>query len=173
LRPDIQIEVAAWPLHRPSVELPVSSFVAEAFKRGPEVVKIACVSITQTAAEKLVALTRRTAIELAKAGGAHDPADIRHVYDLHMIREHYDSAEVAALASQIMREDAAVFGQKFRAYRQNPLAETRRALSALEREPIYAERYQQFCRLMVYGERPTYTEALTATQSLVALLPEA
>jgi predicted nucleotidyltransferase component of viral defense system len=90
LRPAIQIETAVWPLRRPVIALPVSSFVAEALKRPPEVPSIACVSITQTAAEKFVALTRRTAAEIADAGGPRDPTLARHLYDLHVIRTHYE-----------------------------------------------------------------------------------
>src|SRR3984893_14264269 len=54
LRPTIQIETAVWPLRRPAVERPVISFVAEALRRPPEVVRIACVSIIETAADKPV-----------------------------------------------------------------------------------------------------------------------
>jgi predicted nucleotidyltransferase component of viral defense system len=170
LRPDIRIELAVWPLRRPSLELPVSSFVAEAFKREPEVARIACVSVTQTAAEKLVALTRRTAAELADARGPRDPADIRHLYDLHMIRENYDFAEVAALAQGIMGHDAEIFGHQFPAYRDDPLAETRRAVSALAAEGDYAGRYAEFCRLMVYGDQPAYAEALSTIHALTERL---
>ena len=56
LRPEIQIETAVWPLRRPAVERSVSSFVAEAFERPPEVATIACVALVETAAEKFVAL---------------------------------------------------------------------------------------------------------------------
>lgn len=59
LRPTIKIETAMWPLHRPAVERPVISFVAEALQRPPEVEAIACVSIVETAADKFVGLTRR------------------------------------------------------------------------------------------------------------------
>jgi predicted nucleotidyltransferase component of viral defense system len=51
MRPEIQIEIAVWPLRRPAVTLPVSSFMAEAFGRQAEVPSIACVAITQTAAK--------------------------------------------------------------------------------------------------------------------------
>ena len=56
LRPEIQIETAVWPLRRPAVERSVSSFVAEAFERPPELATIACVALVETAAEKFVAL---------------------------------------------------------------------------------------------------------------------
>jgi hypothetical protein len=68
-------------LYRPAVELPVISFVGEALQRPPEVATIECVPIIETAADKFVALTRRA--------------------------EHYDPAEVAALAREIMLADAA------------------------------------------------------------------
>jgi hypothetical protein len=90
LRPDTQTETAVWPLRRPAVALPGSSFIAEAFKRPPAVPRIDCVLIAQTAAEKLVALTRRTAAEIADAGGPRDATLVRHLYDLHVIRTHYD-----------------------------------------------------------------------------------
>jgi hypothetical protein len=70
LRPTIQIETAVWPLRRAAVELPVISFVAEALLRPPEVAKIKCTSILETAADKFVALTRRAGAELAGGGRA-------------------------------------------------------------------------------------------------------
>jgi len=156
LRPEIQIETAVWPLRRPAIALPVSSFVAEAFNRPPEVPSIACVSIAQTAAEKLVALTRRTAAEIANASGPRDATLVRHLYDLHVLRAHYDAAEVAALACEIMPHDAEVFGHQCPAYRVNPLAETLRAIQALASDPRYAHRYAAFYRDMVYGDGVEY-----------------
>jgi predicted nucleotidyltransferase component of viral defense system len=170
LRPEIQIETAVWPLRRPAMALPVSSFVAEAFNRPPEVASIACVSITQTAAEKLVALTRRTAAEIADAGGPRDATLVRHLYDLHVIRAHYDPIEVAALAREIMPHDAEVFGSQFPAYRVNPLAETLRAIQALEANPSYARRYANFRRDMVYGDTVEYAACMSTLSELARLL---
>jgi hypothetical protein len=65
LRPTIQIETAMGPLYRRAVVLPVISFVAEALERPPEVPRIECVSIIETAADKFVALARRIGAELA------------------------------------------------------------------------------------------------------------
>src|SRR4051794_16158539 len=73
LRPTIKVELNYAPLRRPTVMLPVSSFVAEATGRAPEVPQLACVGVTQTAAEKLVSLTRRTAMEMAGASRDPDP----------------------------------------------------------------------------------------------------
>lgn len=168
LRPNIQIETAVWPLHQLTVELPISSFIAEAYKRPPEVASIACVSVTQTAAEKFVALTRRTASEIANASGPRDQTLVRHIYDLHIIRRHYNAAEVALLARDIMLHDAEEFGNQFPAYRNDPVAETLGALEALASEPIYAKRYATFLRDMVYGEPADYADCIETLKILTA-----
>ena len=109
LRPKIKIETSVWPMRRPSSELPVSSFVAEAFKREPKVPAIATAAIPETAAEKFVALTRRAGAELAGLQTEHDPTLVRHIYDLHVIAEHSDAAD----------------GHRHRAYQARPPAAQR------------------------------------------------
>lgn len=151
LRPTIQIETAVWPLNRPAVELSVISFVAEALQRPPEVATIECVSILETAADKFVALTRRAGAELAGLIAEPDPTLVRHLHDLHALREHYDPAEVAALTREIMLADAAAYGNQFPAYREDPIRETLRAIEGLAGDAGYARQYAEFQRLMVYG----------------------
>ena len=135
LRPEIQIETAVWPLRRPAVGLPVISFLNEALKLPPEVPVIPCASIVETVAEKFVALTRRAGAEFAEAGGPRDSTLVRHVYDLHALREHYDPAKVVTLAQTIMRADAKVYGHQFAAYRDDPIAETLRAVAGMAADP--------------------------------------
>lgn len=73
LRPTIKVELNYAPLRCATVALPVRSFVAEALDRPPEVPAVASVSVVETAAEKLVSLTRRTAMELAGVSRDPDP----------------------------------------------------------------------------------------------------
>jgi hypothetical protein len=101
LRPEIQIEISVWPLRSQSVDLPVRSFVAEAFQRPPEVPNISCVSIVETAADKFVALPRRVGAEFANADRTRDDTLMRRIYDLHLIRDHYDYSQVATLMRAI------------------------------------------------------------------------
>jgi predicted nucleotidyltransferase component of viral defense system len=169
LRPTIQIETAAWPLRRPAIELPVISFMAEAMQRPPEVATIACVSITETAADKFVGLARRAGAELAGLDDP-DPTLVRHLHDLHALREHYDPAEVAALAREVMLADAEAFGNQFPAYRENPLRETLRAVEGLAADPDYARRYQEFQRLMVYGSNLKYAACIATMRDLAERL---
>jgi len=167
LRPEIKIETAVWPLRLPSVERSVTSFWAEAFKQPPEVASIPCVALVETIAEKFVALTRRAGAELADAGGPRDKTLVRHVYDLHVVRSHYDPAVVIALAREIIRADVEAYGHQFPAYRENPIAETLRAVGGLATDDRFASYYAEFLRDMVYGEAPDFRTAL-ATISVLA-----
>ena len=148
----------------------MASFVAEAFNRASEIPAIDCVSVAETAAEKLISLTRRTAMELADLSRAPDPALIRHVYDLHVARERYDANQIAELARMIMLSDAAEFANQFPAYRENPMHETRRALAALKSEERFARQYTEFLDLMVYGDKPSYTDALLIVEAIAGLI---
>jgi len=169
LRPTIQIETAVWPLRRPTVKLPVTSFIAEACGRPAEVAAIDCTSVLETAADKFVALTRRAGAELAGLDEP-DPTLVRHLHDLHALRERYDPAEVAYLAQEIMLADAQAYGNQFPAYREDPLRETLRALEGLGISPKYARRYAEFERLMVYGERAEFRSCMAALEEIARLL---
>ena len=172
LRPEIQIETAVWPLRLPSVERTVTSFWAEAFKQPPEVPSIPCVALVETVAEKFVALTRRAGAELADAGGPRDKTLVRHVYDLHVVRSHYDPAEVISLAREIMGADVEAYGHQFPAYRENPVAETVRAVGGLATDERFASYYAAFLRDMVYGEAPDFRTALATVSALADGLRE-
>ena len=166
LRPAIKVEINYAPLRRPAVMLPVSSFVAEATGRPPEVQQLACVGIVQTAAEKLVSLTRRTATEMAGASRDPDPTLVRHIYDLHMMRTFIEPADIAALAGPIAEADAQEFASQYPAYAADIAGETAKALDALRTDPVHQRRYADFVAAMVYGEKPGFDEALATVIGL-------
>jgi predicted nucleotidyltransferase component of viral defense system len=169
LRPAIKIEMTFARLRLPPVMLPVSSFVAEALGRPPEVPAIACASLTETAAEKLIALTRRTAKELAGLESKPDPTLVRHIYDLHVLMREVDAAAVIEIARDIARTDAAEFRNQYPAYADDIAGETRKAMATL-RNNATRSRYEHFLSLMVYGERPGFDEALGTVESLTEKL---
>lgn len=166
LRPSIQIETSVWPLRQPTIELPVRSFYAEAFQQPPEVSRISCVSIRETAAEKFVALTRRIAAERDLPVDQRDSTLARHIYDLHALRGHYDLDAVAAMIPAIMQTDAEAFGNQFSPYRDDPLRETLRAIATLEADANYAREYDRFQRLMVYGDSVDYGSGMETLRAL-------
>jgi len=156
LRPMIQVELTHASLRLDAVEKPVSSFVAEAFSHPPEVSSIPCVSLTETAAEKLVSLTRRTAMERAGLSRDPDPTLVRHIYDLHAMRDHIDLDELARLVPLIAAADAAEFRNQYPAYALDIKGETRSAATALQTDDLYRKRYNDFMSAMVYGDRPDF-----------------
>ena len=172
LRPNVQIETSVWPLRREAVDKPVSSFIAEAYGRAPELPKIACSSVLETAAEKLVGLTWRAGSELAGLRDERDPTLVRHIYDLHVIRDHYDAAEVAALAHEVMGADAAARGAKFPAWEKDPLGETLRAIEGIPKDKVFSDGYATFVRGMVYGDKPDFTTAMGSLSTLADHLKE-
>jgi len=170
LRPEIKIDLLAIQVRRPSIELPVRSFVAEGFDRPAEVASVACASISENAAEKLVALTRRAGAELAGLREKRDPTLVRHVYDLHVIREQYDAADVSGLAREIMIDDAKTYGRDFPAYEANPLAETLKAIDGIATDADFAKNYATFQRDMVYGDGPDFATAMKTLKDLAGHL---
>ena len=170
LRPEIQIETAVWPLRRPALTLPVTSFMAEAFKRPPEVPAIPCVSIVETVAEKFVALTRRAGAEFADAGGPRDSTLVRHVYDLHVLRAHYDAGR----------------GRVWRKRSCGRMLKLRPPIPGLPRVIPWPRHfgpspecpstrlpgpYASFLRDMVYGELQSFDQALATIADLAGRLP--
>jgi hypothetical protein len=172
LRPTIKIELNFTCLRLPSVILPVSSFVAEALKQPPEVPAIDCVSLTETAAEKLISLTRRTAMELAGLSKDPDPTLVRHIYDLHALISHVDAATVVDLARDIAKADGVEFRNQYPAYADDPAGETRKALDELCRDAT-RQCYESFLSAMVYGERPAFDVALATVTGLAEQLLDA
>jgi nucleotidyltransferase AbiEii toxin of type IV toxin-antitoxin system len=126
------------------------------------------VTVTQTAAEKFVALTRRVAAQLVQPDEQQDPTLVRHLYDLYAIREHYDLGEVYTLVQQVIPDDAEAFGGQSPTYRADPLGQTRMAVNALARRQEYAQQYADFMRDMVYGDRPAFDQAIGAVENILA-----
>jgi predicted nucleotidyltransferase component of viral defense system len=167
LRPEIQIETAVFLLRRASIERPVTSFMAEGRGEPAELTAMECASVTETAAEKFVALTRRAGAELAGLRKKRDPTLVRHIYDLHVIREHYDAAGVAALALEVMLADAKLRGKDFPAYEADPVAETLTAAEGIVADAEYRTAYADFCRDIVYGDNvPDFDTAITTLKAL-------
>lgn len=163
LRPEIKIEISAFPTRRPLTERAVISFVAEANKVEAEIPKIACVGLVEIAAEKFVALTRRSGVAFAGIEDL-DPTLPRHVYDLSRLDGHYDAEDAARLALETMKDDAATRGGDFPAYQADPLGETLRAVEAMGGDRAFAADYSILMDAMVYGEKPAFDDAMAVVR---------
>lgn len=167
LRSTIQIELSLAALRTSTVTCPVISFVNQAYGRPPELTQVECASVTETAAEKAVSLTRRTAMEIAGVSRVPDPTLVRHIYDLHLVRDQVDADQVAALMREIAVMDAKQFAQQHPAYRDDIAAETHKALKHLASDPAVQARYTGFVGAMVYGKAAPFPEAIKTVAALV------
>lgn len=163
LRPEIKIEVAAFPVRRSPIVLPVSSFCAEAVKRAPEVEGIPCVALEETAAEKFVALTRRTGEVFA--GGKPDNTLVRHLYDLSRLDGRYDAADCVELAKETIEADAA---RGYEAYKADPFGETKRTVARMAKEDAVRADFDNLMAGMVYGEIPRFEAAIAVVEAFAA-----
>jgi hypothetical protein len=77
-----------------------------------------------------------------------------------------------ALAREIMRADVEAYGHQFPAYRENPVAETLRAVGGLAADDRFASYYAEFLRDMVYSEVPDFKTALATVSALANGLRE-
>jgi hypothetical protein len=145
----------------------VASFVAEAYGRAAELQAVDCVSVTETAAEKLVSLTRRKAMELAGLSRDPDPTLVRHLYDLYRVREHIDRVQCIDVARQVARQGAEDYRSQFPAYHADIAGQARTGLEVWAREALARDQYGAFVDAMVYGERVPLEAALEVVAGLV------
>ena len=166
LRPHLQIEFTATTLSLPPLMRPVSSFIAELTRTGPEILTVACIDPVENAADKLSALLWRVPdrVRVPKDG---DPDLARHIHDLAALQPYATAhSEFRRLAIEMIRQDddrcAIITGL--------PLKEkTRILLDMLGRDGEYRMEYTRFVQGMSYaaGGVPTYEEALAKLKALI------
>lgn len=172
LRPEIKIEIAAFPICTAPDRRSVSSFVAEASGTDAEASEVACVRLVETAADKFVALGRRGGFALSGLGPL-DTTLVRHVYDLSRMDGHYDADEAVAIAIRTMTAEAESRADDYPAYRGDPRAETLRVFELMYKDDEFAECYAKLLDDMVYGEKPEFAAAFEKVQKFAELIRKA
>ena len=129
-----------------------------------------CVSISETAIEKWVGLTRRIAA-IERGYHADDETLIRHVYDLNSINKaNRITADFFSIANAIVSNDAKQFKNQHPEYSIDPSAEIKLSLSLLKQKPLWEERYQNFIEEMVYDNASAieYEQAINVLENISA-----
>lgn len=163
LRPEIKIEIAAFPICRETEKRSVSSFVAEANRAAPEAIDVACVRLVETAADKFVALGRRAGFAFAGLGNL-DHTLVRHVYDLSRMDGHYDADDAVAIALKTMKEEAEKRADEYPAYKDDPKSETLKVFEIMPNNVPFTEGYAKLLGDLVYGEKKEFSLAFKAIQ---------
>jgi len=173
LRPEIKIEIAAFPICTAPELCSVTSFVGEATGRPAEANDVKCVRLVETAADKFVALGRRAGFAFA----GHEPLDhtlVRHVYDISRMDGKYDLDTAAAIALDTMVAEAkGDRADKYPDYKSDPRAETLKTFEIMATHAEFAAHYEKLMGDMVYGARPSFAEAFTVVERFAQKVREA
>ena len=170
LRPHIRVEMS---FHAPAlkpIDRPISSLIALAVKRPPEVGRFSCVDPIETAADKLSTLAWRVCAR--QRGAANDdPTVIRHLHDLAALESHVAGASgFPELARQTAESDTGRGGE---GVPENTKERFAAMLNKLSDDKLWASEYETFVLQVSFAkedERITFAEAFAATRRLVTLV---
>lgn len=169
LRPEILLQITEFPLLEPKLQSSITSMYAQVADLTAEIKAIDCVTLPSIAAEKIVALLRRTALEEICPSEKPDERLIRHVYDLHLMNQRLPDTQVMqALIDQVITMDIDQFGDKHPQLKDDPRAELLRGLHILMNDPIHKERYEQFLGPLVYHPNPATWDVVIKNLQVMA-----
>ena len=134
---------------------------------------IDCISVAETAAEKVVSLLRRCAYKWDghQTKGDIDPALVRHVYDVARIAE-YSAESLGAARSifpQLVQNDRDEFKGQNPEFDADPVGILKRTLHAAKTNGELQDRYTKRLMPLVYDMSPPTFEKSFATFEAVAL----
>lgn len=174
LRSEIQVEFSARPMITPTQRLAISSMLEVSASLPSQAFEMACVSIEETLAEKVLSLLRRTAqMRVRNSSAGFDPRLVRHLFDVHAIMHAHPgiiSMVPPALFSQLVVEDAAQFSRQHPEFVINPLVEMSGAMGAIKTDPMFRLHYDDFLKDLVYGEPVAFETALAAFEDAAVAL---
>lgn len=163
LRPHLKLELTESSLLDPAIIKPISSLYAEVAQEAPEIEGFSCASLSSIASEKFVALLRRTATFDRDNTKEDDETLVRHIYDLHLIRNLLNNDAVKSFVSQVIQTDMEQFGNQSTQFRDNPLEELNHGLKVLVDNVVHKERYEKFIGPLVYNPKAANWESAIST----------
>jgi hypothetical protein len=174
LRPNIKLEITAFEPVANVETKPLRTILDRVLNRPVDAALsvVSVVSIEDTLSDKVVGYLRRTAADRAGCGrGDYDDRLVRHLYDVHCILQAKGdlSAVVAPLFAGTVERDRETYGNQFPAFRDTPYAvleDEREHLS----DAVTRDRYNRFCRTMIYGDIPAFDEAVNSFRSFAGKL---
>ena len=168
IRPYIKLELFESIQFKKGINCSVKSLVNKASNSDPEINKINCSPITVIAAEKLVALLRRTAAEIRGIDQHPDTTLVRHAYDLHVIFKQLDiKGQVLNIVPQIIKNDIEQFGNKDLYFKDSPITEMKTALKYIIENNTFANRYNMFLNPLVYDIDPPSWDEVKASLEIL------
>ena len=162
LRSEIKVELNARPPVLPTARLPIASMLDVLIQAPKTDLQVACISVEETLAEKVLSFLRRTAEARAGRNRAdYDDRLVRHLYDVRAIaREREGLVLPHEHFAALVAGDATQFRNQYPEFEDDPVGQMRVVLDALHHEADAFERdYLRFVDELVFGEPVTFAEA--------------
>lgn len=152
LRPEIQLD-----LFTPEIpyDFEVCSFgplIEEALPEGFGKTSVSVTKIDQTFVDKLVSFPKRVSHFMQGRTSSLEKEQIRHVYDVHMMRDFVkNDSNLARRFTEVISADAKRQKNQYPEFSKNPVGEIKTALEHIGGNPEFRENYENFVLPMVYG----------------------
>ena len=162
LRSEIKVELNARPPVLPTARLPIASMLDVLIQAPKTDLQVACISVEETLAEKVLSFLRRTAEARAGRNRAdYDDRLVRHLYDVRAIAQgRVGLALPHEHFAAMVTADAIQYRNQYPEFEQDPVGQMRVVLDALHHETDAFERdYLRFVDELVFGEPVTFAEA--------------
>jgi predicted nucleotidyltransferase component of viral defense system len=171
VRPYIQVELSFEPPQLEPQIRPISSLINQFTQQPPEIATMACLNLSETAADKLAALSWRV---MGKEPGAdlypkpYEPRIIRHLYDLSFLAPRVSNdPSWSDLSYKTIAHDLKTRDRTLADRIKSPDELLNQLVNKLRTNPIYAQHYQDFVEAVAYGNSPSFKQAINSLSLLV------
>ena len=172
LRPYVQVELSFEPPQLETETCPISSLIHQFTQQPPEILGMACLNLSETAADKLGALSWRV-MGKEPNDEKYDPRIIRHLYDLSYLAPLVvDSPDWLDLSYKTVANDLKTRDRGLAERIKDPVELLTGLTEKLSTNKVYARHYQDFVESLAYGESPSFKEAIESLGRLTDRLRE-
>jgi predicted nucleotidyltransferase component of viral defense system len=167
VRPYIQVELSFEPPQLEPQIRPVASLISQLTQQPPEIAGMACLNLSETAADKLAALSWRV---MGKEPDAerYDPRIIRHLYDLSFLPPRVsDDPSWSDLSYKTITHDLQTRDRSLADRIKSPDELLNQLVNRFKTNPVYAQHYRDFVESVAYGDSPSFQQAIDNLSALV------
>jgi predicted nucleotidyltransferase component of viral defense system len=167
VRPYIQVELSFEPPQLVPQIRPVASLINQLTQQPPEIAGMACLNLSETAADKLAALSWRV---MGKEPDAerYDPRIIRHLYDLSFLAPRVsDDPSWSDLSYKTITHDLQTRNRSLANKIKTPDDLVNQLVNRFKTNPVYAQHYRDFVESVAYGDSPSFQQAIDNLSALV------
>jgi Nucleotidyl transferase AbiEii toxin, Type IV TA system len=167
VRPYIQVELSFEPPQLEPQIRPVASLISQLTQQPPEIAAMACLNLSETAADKLAALSWQV---MGKEPDAerYDPRIIRHLYDLSFLAPRVsDDPSWSDLSYKTIFHDLQTRDRNLADRIKTPDELLNQLVNRFKTNPVYAQHYRDFVESVAYGDSPSFQQAIDNLSALV------